>query len=315
MHCYVGTDDGLLRIDVDAGAAESLGFQGTSVRAIHRGPDGRLWIGTRGDEAVSGLHVLDPAGGETRGVAPRIGQAWSIVHAPGDDSVLFVGTLPPALYRSEDAGATWREVESFQQVDNRHEWTFFGGPETAHVRSLSVCPDLPGVIAAGIEVGGVIVSEDGGASWEDRTGPVDEDVHSVHLFRTAPGRLMATCQAGVFLSDDLGRTWESRPQVTGYFVPICASADEQTFLSTSVHGRAPVYRSDDAGWTWRAVGKGLPSPAFGADNVAIDPTDPDRVVYAGSVGKAGTLHSSSDGGATWEKILDLSATPRRVRIL
>ena len=88
MHCYVGTDDGLLRVDVDVGTAESLGFEGASVRAIHRGPGGRLWIGTREDESVSGLHVLDPASGETQEVAPGIGQAWSIVHAPGDDSVL-----------------------------------------------------------------------------------------------------------------------------------------------------------------------------------------------------------------------------------
>ena len=319
MEFLVGTDDGLLAVHEEAGTVEALGLAGASVRAVHRTPDGRLWVGT-GDpggslsgEGHGGLHLLE--GGAWHRVAERqVVQGWSIAHLPWAEGTLLVGTLPPALFRSDDGGASWSEVDSLHDVASRDTWTFFGGPETAHVRSIAACPELPDVMVVGIEVGGVAVSEDGGASWEDRTGPVDPDVHSVHLFRRQPGRLLATCQAGVFLSDDLGRSWEPEPRARGYFVSTCVSADERVIYSTSVTEGAPVHRSDDGGRTWRAGGGGLPAPSFSADNVAADPQHPERVAYAGNAASGGAFHVSEDGGERWRRVAELPATPRRVRL-
>ena len=53
-----------------------------------------------------------------------------------------------------------------------------------------------------------------------------------------------------------------------------------------------MYRSDDAGATWRKVNNANPRPMY-FSQIDIDPTDPD-VVYLGGVG----LHQTLDGGKT-----------------
>ena len=61
-----------------------------------------------------------------------------------------------------------------------------------------------------------------------------------------------------------------------------------------VDRRPPLLVSGDAGATWREAGGGLP-PGFA---VAIDPDDPDRVLYAGR----NRLYLSTDGGRFWRSL-------------
>jgi hypothetical protein len=58
-----------------------------------------------------------------------------------------------------------------------------------------------------------------------------------------------------------------------------------------VDARPPLLVSHDAGTTWRESGRGLP-PGVG---VAIDPDDPDTLVYAAR----NRLYVSRDGGVFW----------------
>ncbi len=64
-----------------------------------------------------------------------------------------------------------------------------------------------------------------------------------------------------------------------------------------------VYRSDDAGTTWRAANAGL--PAFRVQTIAIDPTSP-STLYAGTLTPDGVqsvgIFKSTDGGASWVDI-------------
>jgi photosystem II stability/assembly factor-like uncharacterized protein len=242
---------------------------------------------------------------------PR-GQVWSIAHLPDDGATFLAGTLPPALFRTEDNGREWGELTTFQATAGRADWTFFDGPRTAHVRSLSVSAASRGVVAAAIEVGGIAVSMDRGVTWKDRTGPLHRDCHSVHLSRLEPGRLFATCAAGLFVSEDCGVTWETTPRVAGYVVPIVSTLDESVVLTTSVDGDGVVHRSDDGGRTFRAVGEGLPPPDHGAATLLIDPFDAEEMVYVGSTPHGGAVHTSDDGGATWRKVRAVPSTPRRI---
>lgn len=61
-----------------------------------------------------------------------------------------------------------------------------------------------------------------------------------------------------------------------------------------VDRRPPLLVSGDAGATWREAGGGLP-PGFA---VAVDPADPDRVLYAGR----NRLYLSTDGGRFWRSL-------------
>ena len=69
-----------------------------------------------------------------------------------------------------------------------------------------------------------------------------------------------------------------------------AAASGSTVVAV-VDRRPPLLVSGDAGATWREAGGGLP-PGFA---VAIDPDDPDRVLYAAR----NRLYLSADGGRFW----------------
>jgi photosystem II stability/assembly factor-like uncharacterized protein len=71
---------------------------------------------------------------------------------------------------------------------------------------------------------------------------------------------------------------------------VATSAAGSTVVAL-IDRRPPLLVSGDGGATWREVGGGLPA---GFD-VAVDPADPDRVLYAGR----NRLYLSTDGGRFW----------------
>lgn len=90
----------------------------------------------------------------------------------------------------------------------------------------------------------------------------------------------------------LGPAGDPAPQHAEITLPrlVAASASGSTVIAV-VDRRPPLMISGDAGVTWREAGGGLP-PGFA---VAIDPDDPDRVLYAAR----NRLYLSTDGGRFW----------------
>jgi len=74
---------------------------------------------------------------------------------------------------------------------------------------------------------------------------------------------------------------------------VAASAAGATVVAV-VDRRPPLAVSYDAGATWTESGGGLP-PGF---DVAVDPADPDRVLYAAR----NRLYLSTDGGRFWRSL-------------
>lgn len=74
---------------------------------------------------------------------------------------------------------------------------------------------------------------------------------------------------------------------------VAAAAAGATVVAI-VDRRPPLLVSGDAGATWREAGGGLPA-GFA---VAVDPDDPDRVLYAAR----NRLYLSTDGGRFWRSL-------------
>lgn len=95
-------------------------------------------------------------------------EVFSVVVNPDGDR-LYAGTHPAHLYVSTDDGETWTELEGLQDLPSREEWHTPRHRNETHIRSLGVHPDAPERVIAGVEVGGVHVSEDDGETWTERS--------------------------------------------------------------------------------------------------------------------------------------------------
>ena len=230
--------------------------------------------------------------------------AHSVVVHPSDHDRILVGGEPASIFRSEDGGATWEECLSFRQTPESEGWSFHSQTRYSHVRDMGLAPHDPDWIYAGIEVGGLVRSKDGGASWQQLHG-TDDDVHSIGFSPHSPSTVYAGTARGPFRSDDGGDSWQP---IAGkldrlYTVPIAPAPDDHRHVLVSVANNAgrkgaQAYLSDSAGEGWSRLAD------LGADDdmavaFAWDPIDPDRV-YAGA--DSGKLYASVDRGKSWRRL-------------
>ncbi|HUO87428.1 MAG TPA: exo-alpha-sialidase [Thermoanaerobaculia bacterium] len=199
---------------------------------------------------------------------------WAI--EPGEEpGRLWAGVAPAALFTSRDDGETWELNRSLWEVPSRPGWEAGAGGLCLH--SICPWPGEPGKLAIGISAAGVWRTEDGGESW--RWG-----VEGL-LPRYVPE--------------------DARAETTNYCVhKLCRAPLRPERIWMQFHGG--VYRSDDAGASWRDIASGLPSD-FGFP-LAIDPRDPDRawviplVADVDRVTPEGRVrvYETRDGGVSWQ---------------
>jgi photosystem II stability/assembly factor-like uncharacterized protein len=141
----------------------------------------------------------------------------------------------------------------------------------------------------------VLVTEDGGASWQTVLMPVPEgakkaDLNLLGLFSDAKGHLYATAERGMVLrSDDQGRTWSYLS--TGYKGSFWSGLATRDGALLAAGLRGSLYRSADEGRSWARIDTQSKSSITALVQVGAD------VV---GVGLDGLLLRSSDGGASFK---------------
>ena len=111
------------------------------------------------------------------------------------------------------------------------------------------------------------------------------------LVRTCEGVVELDVETGVALESDTSVDHERLDLALPRLV--AAAAGGATIVAV-VDRRPPLLVSRDGGATWSEAGAGLPA---GYD-VAVDPDDPDRVLYAAR----NRVHLSTDGGRFWRAL-------------
>jgi len=250
----------------------------------------------------------------------RGGRAVAVSGVPGDPRTFYFGAVGGGVWKTENAGQTWRPIAD--------------GLPVASIGALAVAPSNPSVIYAGsgeadmrsdiIAGNGMYVSRDAGTTWshiglEDSTqiGRILVDPHD-------PNRLLVAVlghaygpnnMRGVYRSLDGGATWTRTlflDRDTGAIDLASDPAMHVVFASLWQTRRPPwsvyppsrgpgsgLYVSTDAGNTWHPVrGGGFPAEGLGKIGLAVAPSDPRRV-YAILEAKAGGLYRSDDGGNSW----------------
>ncbi|HUN52134.1 MAG TPA: hypothetical protein VMU42_13505 [Candidatus Sulfotelmatobacter sp.] len=293
---------------------------GVEVRsiAVQRGTPGTVYIGTqegpyRSTDGGDSWHHL-PLPGKERIV-------WSILIHPRDSRTLYVGTLGTTIYRSRDGGESWRELK----VPVPQGLVRMSFP--TRVVRLAIDPNNVDEIYAGLEVGGVVRSLDGGETWEgcnegllrftedprfksrivsdtDTEGMMDS--HALAISPARAGTVFLANRMGLFRSRDRGTTWEEMG--IGRFSPLTyardvkvSAHDPRTLYAAlsvaAVSDAGSLYRSTDLGESWQRFDHDV-SIESTLMIVAASEADP-KQVYCAS--RRGQVFGTEDGGATWRQ--------------
>jgi photosystem II stability/assembly factor-like uncharacterized protein len=313
---YAATGDGIARLDEAEGAWRvelSLGGTGAQCLAVDPRDPETVYAGLREGgvrRSRDGGRTWVDCGLPEPGV-------FSLAVGPADGAA-YAGTEPSRLFRSDDGGETWRELEALQDIPSRPTWSFPPRPWTSHVRWIAPSPHDADLLLVGIELGGLMRSTDGGASWEDHRPGAQPDVHSLAWHPQAEGRAYEAGGGGAAWSDNAGATWhpadDGRDRHYTWSVAVDPEDPGVWFVSASTgpfaaHGNrdpeAKIYRrrSDEP---WQPVGDGLLDP-LPAMPYALVPSD--GRLFAGLAD--GRLWESRDRGDTWsECALGGDALPR-----
>ena len=229
--------------------------------------------------------------------------AHSVLAHPNEPGVLFVGSEPAAVFRSDDSGETWGECLGFQEVPEANQWGFHGD-RLSHVRELRTAPSDPDIMFAGIEVGGVVKSNDGGKSWSQLHG-LHDDIHLVDISKANPRRVYVATAQAPYRSDDGGDHWEliNEGLQRRYTLHISAAPHDADVVLVAVSANAgrsepQFYRSTDGGSHWNLI----ESLGNGDDMVVAIDWDPSigHRVYVGT--DSGKIYCSNDDGQQWETV-------------
>jgi photosystem II stability/assembly factor-like uncharacterized protein len=161
-----------------------------------------VFIGTE----HSGMFVTKDGGKDWTRANPNVPclAMASMLALPGK---LLVGTMPAALYVTSNGGA-WQEIKGIRQ--GAIGGTFPPNPDLApRTRVLTKEPKSDGRLYAGIEVGGILISDDEGRNWSPANdGLTDPDIHQILPSKNVEGLVVTACGEGVSRSTDRGSHWE-----------------------------------------------------------------------------------------------------------
>jgi photosystem II stability/assembly factor-like uncharacterized protein len=302
---YAATGDALARLDeVDDGWIVELSAPGSGTQCVAVDPSDpdTVYAGLRADGV---RRTTD--GGSTWVEGGLGGEQVFSVAVSAANGAIYAGTEPSALYRSDDRGETWRELSGLLDLPSHPTWSFPPRPWTSHVRWIAPSPHDADVILAGIELGGLMRSTDGGETWQDHRPGAQTDVHSLAWHPEAAGRAYEAGGQGAAWSDDAGDTWhpadDGRDRHYTWSVAVDPVDPELWYVSASsgpfaAHGRrdpeAHVYRRSNGGWDALAGGLPDPLPAMPYALVAAE----GRLI-AGLAN--GELWESRDQGDVWRK--------------
>jgi hypothetical protein len=255
---------------------------------------------------------------------------WSL--EPGDGRKdLWCGVEPAALFRSGDGGDSWEMVPGISNHEHARKWHPGNGGLCLH----TIVRD-GNRIHLGISTGGHYLSEDGGQTFRPANKGVGagfmpdpypefgQCVHKIARPKDKPNRLYMQNHGGfpnnpgtgVLRSDDSGHSWQSiskgLPSDFGFPILVHPHQPDTIYVvpldppTRTCPGAAPgVWRSENAGNSWRKLANGLPKKetyfTVLRDGLDVDEL-PTPALYFGTT--TGQLWIGREGGEQWECLFD-----------
>jgi photosystem II stability/assembly factor-like uncharacterized protein len=207
-----------------------------------------------------------------------LGGAVSLAIDPNDSTHLLLGT-DTGLLRSRNGGRAWAPEAPGKLFGSVFAVGFVADGKAA----LCVTP-------------GGVFRQDGG-DWHQARAPAEAAPAKAVTLGAAPGQVYLIGRRELYRSDDDGETWSriehglpDQPE----FSALAVARSPSEVLYAIIDGAVMISR--DAGRNWQLRSTGLPSAQ--AEALTLDPDAASRLWVA----SANRIHSSNDGGASWQPV-------------
>ncbi len=260
-----------------------------------------------------------------RFVGPRVGnRVASIAGIPGDPSTYYAGAASGGVWKSTDGGNRWDPI--------------FDKEPAAAIGALAVAPSQPSTVWAGtgeawtirdVDVmgDGIYKSTDAGKTWKNMGLPQSGRIGRIIVHPTNPDIVFACVlgrttgpqqERGVYRTTDGGQHWDRvlfadentgcsglsmDPENPHTLFAGMWQVEMHTWAELSGGPGSGIWVSHDGGTTWKRIeGHGLPHSPLGKIDVAVAPTDSNRVYALIQTADQGSVWRSDDGGENWKAV-------------
>ncbi|MDX6513834.1 MAG: hypothetical protein QOE36_3338 [Gaiellaceae bacterium] len=299
--------------DADSGAIFAAAASEWHGAGVWRSGD----LGESWDLSSEGLTYAD--GG------PRLSKISGLSAAHGR---VLAGVETAGIFESRDGGVTWSLLTRLEGQPGREGWDDPANQPPGHLGlpGLLPHPTEPSRFWAVVQGIGIFETADDGASWTPRNRGLRADwplenpevgycVHKLVMSPVDLDRMYQQNHVGMHRSDDGGHSWteitEGLPTEFG-FAAAAHPHDRDSFYVIPLdpghgrcmpEGRAAVWRTSDAGSTWRRLDHGLPQEdahlGVLREGLAVDALDEPGLYFGTSTGQ---VFASTDEGESWSEI-------------
>ena len=275
------------------------------------------------------------SGIKLREIGPAVtsGRIIDIAVVPGHTSSWYVAVASGGVWKTMNAGTTWTPI--------------FDSEGSYSIGCVTIDPNNINVIWVGtgennsqrsVSYGdGVYKSLDGGKTWKNTGLKSSEHIgkiivdprNSDIVYASAQGPLWGPGgERGLYKTIDGGKTWKAALTIsenTGISDLWMDPRSSSVLYATSYQRRrhvwsllnggpeSAIWKSTDAGVTWRKLDKGIPKSDLGRIGLAVSPANPD-VVYAiieAAELKDRGIYRSNDRGESWNRMSEyMTSSPQ-----
>ncbi len=272
---------------------------------------GRLYAGT----ATDGVSVSEDGGATWRNTGAADGLALGL-SVDGAGAVYLATSFEgafvlPAVSASASLRRS-RRVPDDDRGDNRWRrlaWNQLKDCNCESGHAIAIDPSDDRHVFLSTNDGGLLVTEDGGRSWQDggRHGLTARSPRGIAFDPREPRRVYAGSftGSGFFKSEDHGRHWQRRLFGSGtvYVAGVTVDPVDHSIYVSTFRADDGIWKSTDFGETFTRIDRAPGAPAdeylgLSGRGIAVDPRNHRTVFHAGDFG----VWRSQDAGASWVNV-------------
>ncbi len=255
----------------------------------------------------------------------RGGRTRALCGVPSQPSVFYIGAVNGGVWKTNDYGRTWNPI--------------FDHEPTGSIGAIAVAPSDPNIVYVGSGEGlqrpdlstgdGIYKSTDAGQTWTHLGLRNGQQIPRIAVDPRDANRLFVAVlghpygpneERGLYLSTDGGQSFQKvlyKDENTGANdVEIDPANPDIVYAAFWEARQGPwenaawggagggIYKSSDGGKTWKQLTQGLPAAPDGVvqANLAIAPSNSNRVYAAVASTRGLGIYRSDDAGESWSRI-------------